>query len=463
MAGAPTPALLTAAQRAARGDVLATTLHDAALLGAMACIHGDVCDDHALDAAQSRADAFLAEPAGPAAAAQAKEAHALARRARNEAVAHLCTQIDTRGPGEPVVVFNTLSWLRTGVVRVAAPPLLRPCRVLDRHGQHVPAQFLGEDTLVFLAADIPAQGYAVFHLEPGEAPESAGPEVDGRTLANELLRLTLDDAGRWTALEQRDTGARLLTESPLAPLVGPDGEACPAAAVTPGAGGPVCATLRLRFDTPDGQLTQELLLVRGEAQVRVHTHAIDRVAPHLGWRWPAGGTAQTGTALGLHAQPAGTADAGAWAAAGGVALLGSGWACTADADGLHAWWTPWPDGHAQHAISCGAGPVVRAALDFRHPLLPFLDSNVQGPMPNAHSFATAAPDSVVIADTRKVPDTQTVRLTLCETAGAAAEATLRFGHAPQRLTADAGTCAVADKTAKLALEPQQTRTLDVSF
>jgi alpha-mannosidase len=124
----------------------------------------------------------------------------------------MTSKIDTRGPGSAVVVFNALGWTRSDIA-VAAVGFdsagVAAVSVKATDGQTVPSQIL-ESTryadgglktarVAFIARDVPAMGYAAYHLLPATgaavvatpATSTAGPSV---SFENELYRVTLDGA-----------------------------------------------------------------------------------------------------------------------------------------------------------------------------------------------------------------------------------------------------------------------------
>ncbi len=118
--------------------------------------------------------------------------------------------IDTRGDGIPLVVFNSLGWVRSDfvVTRISfTDPAVSGVTLLDSNDQPVPCQLLEvqyfddggmlQADVAFIARDIPAMGYAVYHVLPGTAstaaPASVAPETP--VLETEYYRLELDGAG----------------------------------------------------------------------------------------------------------------------------------------------------------------------------------------------------------------------------------------------------------------------------
>jgi alpha-mannosidase len=136
--------------------------------------------------------------------------YAFARRLADEFIGRtwdaFTARIDTRGPGTPMVVFNTLGWPRTDTAEIKlglAEKGIAAVALVDDEGQQVPVQVeetsryadggLQEVRLAFLARDVPAMGYRTYHLVPkteGSLPEAS--PVDAATLENEFYRLVVD-------------------------------------------------------------------------------------------------------------------------------------------------------------------------------------------------------------------------------------------------------------------------------
>ncbi|MHB9133822.1 MAG: alpha-mannosidase [Armatimonadota bacterium] len=130
----------------------------------------------------------------------------------------LINRIDTRGEGIPVVVFNTLGWSRTDLVQTSVgftDPGVIDMTLVGPDGQPVPVQIVeavrGEDgcllhaDIAFLAQDIPAIGYAVYHLLPQTSTPSAVAQPQTSVLENDYYRLEVDGAtGAITRLTVKD-------------------------------------------------------------------------------------------------------------------------------------------------------------------------------------------------------------------------------------------------------------------
>jgi alpha-mannosidase len=134
-------------------------------------------------------------------------------------------QIDTAGAGVPIVVFNSLGWRRNDVAEVDVPFTdggVRQFSLVGSDGKAVPVQFLSvlrnEDggirqaRIAFIAEDIPAMGFAVYHA----VPNAAGPaepasqthnttRYDNASIENQFYRLTFDLwTGEMTSLLLKD-------------------------------------------------------------------------------------------------------------------------------------------------------------------------------------------------------------------------------------------------------------------
>jgi alpha-mannosidase len=98
----------------------------------------------------------------------------------------LAARIDTRGSNCPVVVFNTLGWRRTDVAYADVGfdvPGIAGVEINGPRGEPAPAQVveatryadggLKTARVAFLARDVPALGYGVYHVVPAKSAASA--------------------------------------------------------------------------------------------------------------------------------------------------------------------------------------------------------------------------------------------------------------------------------------------------
>lgn len=124
------------------------------------------------------------------------------RSLQDAAVTALVGDIDTSGEGTPVIVFNTLSWVRDSVVTVKTKLPRGTVHVVAPNGHVMASQRVGSGTLVFEAEMVPPLGYAVYRILPGKAAPHTTRELSAspRKLENAELRLKLDTSGRFVSL-----------------------------------------------------------------------------------------------------------------------------------------------------------------------------------------------------------------------------------------------------------------------
>ena len=117
-----------------------------------------------------------------------------------------------------IAVFNPLSWERSDVVKVELTADLQAkdaaFKLFDkRSGFEIPYQRTDKSTLMFLAANVPAFGYAVYTLSPGLAPMdfTPMPKASGGLLENKYYRLTADPiTGGLSSVVDKETGRELV-------------------------------------------------------------------------------------------------------------------------------------------------------------------------------------------------------------------------------------------------------------
>jgi alpha-mannosidase len=154
--------------------------------------------------------------------------YSFAERLANEFIdmrwQRVVARIDTRGDGFPLVVFNTLGWPRTDIAEATvgfSEPGIQSITLVDSTGQAVPTQLMeatrhsdgGLKTarIAFLARDVPALGYSVYH---GQGQREGDQQANGSAmlLENEFWRLTVDPTtGALTSLVDKASGGEFLS------------------------------------------------------------------------------------------------------------------------------------------------------------------------------------------------------------------------------------------------------------
>lgn len=95
-------------------------------------------------------------------------------------------------PANTVAIYNTVSWLRSDVVKLSAKESKNYQSVTDMDGNEVLSQRLSTGELAFMAADIPALGFKKYTLSLKKS-RYKGTFVQGNSLDNGLIKVTLDD------------------------------------------------------------------------------------------------------------------------------------------------------------------------------------------------------------------------------------------------------------------------------
>jgi len=147
-----------------------------------------------------------------------EKAISTANDARKEAASFLASKIDTSGDGEALVVFNTLSWERKGIVSVQLPGSGR-WSVTDYRGVFVPSQISKDGKSLSFTANVPAMGWAVYHLI-NRASEEVDSDITAAVdlLENKFYRIKLDSDGLIASVWDKCAGREVLPEGERANL-----------------------------------------------------------------------------------------------------------------------------------------------------------------------------------------------------------------------------------------------------
>ena len=135
--------------------------------------------------------------------------------AQDGALAALAGAVHTGS--DAVVVYNFLSWPRTGMAEVLLPA--------DKAGYTIAGVACAAQTteqgvvLRFMAEDVPAMGYRAYPLIAGEPAEQAAVSVSETSLENECLSVALDDRGLITSIYDKQAGREVLRPGGLGNLL----------------------------------------------------------------------------------------------------------------------------------------------------------------------------------------------------------------------------------------------------
>ncbi len=126
------------------------------------------------------------------------DAQYLAKKELVESLGHIAGKIDTSQgeDGVPLVVFNSLSWDRDGVIKVKLPSEFQgEAKVMDVSGEEIPSQIIispERTILCFIAKGVPALGYRTYKLQKGKSETYASSLKAGETtLENRFFQVAL--------------------------------------------------------------------------------------------------------------------------------------------------------------------------------------------------------------------------------------------------------------------------------
>ncbi|MBI5094436.1 MAG: hypothetical protein HZB26_18615 [Candidatus Hydrogenedentes bacterium] len=125
--------------------------------------------------------------------------------ALNRSLDYLGRAIDPAGEGQPLVVFNSLAWERTDVIRTTVKPKSMSSFVIQDHrGKNVPFEVtelqrsakgaVVSAEIVFVAAKLPSLGYRAYRLVASSKPLPQPKTSAGTVIENEHYRITVDPA-----------------------------------------------------------------------------------------------------------------------------------------------------------------------------------------------------------------------------------------------------------------------------
>jgi alpha-mannosidase len=385
--------------------------------------------------------------------------------------------------GVPVLVFNPLAWERSGLVTVSVqlPEPAESVSVLNSDNHVVPSQVLSSDAathtfkLLLAVRNMPSLGYEVVHVVPGSRPFASDLKVDGLTLENAALRVTVDKTtGCITSLfdkksnfETLASGAcgnelQLFHDTPKdydawnidpGTLDQPPVRLTAADSVELIDHGPMTGSIRVTRHWQNSKFVQEIVLHSGDDQVEVvndidwhETHELLKAAfplaasgPMATYEIPYGTIDRPTTRNNSWEQAKFEVPALRWADLGdgqhGFSLINEskyGYDARGNVLRLSLLRSPvWPDPEADrghHHFSFALYPhagdwkqalTVRHGYEFNYPLDAMQVGSHAGAMPVRHSFVSVTPENIVLTAMKKAEDSESLIFHLYEWAGKA--------------------------------------------
>jgi alpha-mannosidase len=411
-------------------------------------------------------------------------AQTVAAAVRDAAFARLRAQVDTRGEGVPIVVFNPSSWVRSSYAAVlldsafASLKNSRFLRAVDAAKRATLAEVDG-DTLRFLAREVPSLGFKVFWIRTGSGSEgtlTSGPAhlendflaVDVDTTTGQITRL-YDKRAKRDALAPggRGNALQLFGDQPRqwdAWDIGYTGERWPLDSVRRVRRGSDEMSTWIEVEKPwNGTRIVQRLILRRDEPLLVVDNAIDWHETHrllkVAFDWNV--TADSATyeiaygAIGQPTAPRTQAERAKYEHAGhrwadlsgpdfGVSLLNDskyGWDTRGHTMRLSLLRAPlWPDSLADrgpqrfqfavypHTGDWRAALTERRGQEFNWPLLAAPEPGHGGVYGHSWSFATVAAENVYVTALKRAEDSDAWVLRLVEWHGRPATTTLAFGR-----------------------------------
>jgi alpha-mannosidase len=412
----------------------------------------------------------------------------VAGNVRSEALAALDEAVDTTGEGTPVVVRNTLGWVRTDAAIIPADDLAADVHVADAAGVVVPSQTVedieGSKSLLFEVHDVPTMGHSVYHIQSGAEPVKNSLKVSRTKLENDFFVVKLTNKGTIRSVFDKSAGREAIAEGAEAndlQLFDDRPHAHDAwdtdfnidenrwsmddvVSMDVVETGPVRATVRVTKQTEDSTLTQDISVWRSIPRIDFATtvdwHDKRRL---LKVAFPVDVLSRTATyevQFGAQERPTHHSDSYARArfeVAGhrwidisegdyGVSLLND---CKYGFDTyqntmrislLRSAVIPDPkadEGHHEftysmypHAGNWRQAETVRRAYELNAPILANLRSEHAGDVPSTHGFVSVDKPSVVIESVKKAEDSDAVIVRMYEAHGTRGPVQLSFDRTP---------------------------------
>lgn len=114
----------------------------------------------------------------------------IAQTVAHDSLSKIAANVNTSREGRSIVVFNPLSWPRSGLVEVALNGLGDSFEICDEQGQIVPSQILDkEGDTIFVARNVPSIGYGVYTAKLSEHATKRPSTVLSCTESEEEIRL----------------------------------------------------------------------------------------------------------------------------------------------------------------------------------------------------------------------------------------------------------------------------------
>jgi alpha-mannosidase len=104
----------------------------------------------------------------------------------SESLRTIAAKIDTAGEGKSILVFNPLSWSRSGVVEVSTNELGDRFEIYDETGRIIPSQIIEDKKVIFTAENVPSIGYKEYRTKSKDLKRQHLTSVSCEETENEI-------------------------------------------------------------------------------------------------------------------------------------------------------------------------------------------------------------------------------------------------------------------------------------
>lgn len=133
-----------------------------------------------------------------------KEIFACGEKVKLDALLALEQQMDTEGDGAPIILFNSLSWVRSETVKIIGGPELADKGAVTRDGEELPTDVIQREDggleLSIYVPDIPEIGYKAIWLKDLEKRGCEEKEVNVRQWETEFYKVEWNEKGEISRL-----------------------------------------------------------------------------------------------------------------------------------------------------------------------------------------------------------------------------------------------------------------------
>ncbi len=145
---------------------------------------------------------------------QYQEIHESGTKLREKAIQSIIESIHTEGPGEPIIVLNSLSWARNEMITITGGKELLTKKVIDETGHSYKTDTIVNDdesvTLNAYIASIPEMGYKTVWLEDADQQEIAFSKEFDHYWETPVYKIEFNEKGWISRLYDKEAGKEII-------------------------------------------------------------------------------------------------------------------------------------------------------------------------------------------------------------------------------------------------------------